>query len=97
MDYDGYQLFELLKNGEATTISHKGTTYTLHFMGTPVGSDNYLSVVDSRGQERRFGWGWSSEQVWRALAYLDAGWNSKQIPPYCPYNEKSEKEGGLDN
>jgi len=93
MDYDGYQLYELLKDGEATTITHEGSTYTLRFMGTPIGSDNYLSVVDCRGQEKRFGWGWDSEQVFQALAHLEAGWETKQTPPYHLYNPKKETEG----
>jgi len=95
MDCDGYQLYELLKNGETATITHKGNAYTLRFIGKPVGSDNYLSVTDRRGRERRFGWGWGSEQVWRALAHLEAGWETKQAPPYLPYDEKAEEEGGL--
>lgn len=94
MDYDGYQLYDLLKNGEATTIAHKGSTYTLRFMGQPWGSDNYLSVVNGRGQEKRFGWGWGSEQCWRVIAHLEKGWDAPQQPPYRPYNEKAEVEGG---
>ena len=97
MDYDGYQLYELLKDGEATTIAHGGSTYTLRFMGTPIGSDNYLLVTDRRGQEKRFGWGWSAEQVWRSLAHLEKGWETKQTPPYHPYDPKKEAEGGSDN
>jgi hypothetical protein len=93
MDYDHYKIYELLKDGEATTITHKGTTYTLRFMGTPVGSDNYLSVVDGRGQEKRFGWGWGSEQVMRALDHLEQGWDTEQVPRYRPYNPKKETEG----
>ena len=94
MDYDGYQLYELLKDGEATTIAHGGSAYTLRFMGEPTGSNNYLSVVDGRGQQKRFGWGWSSEQVWRALAHLEKGWDSEQVPAYRPYDPKKEVEGG---
>jgi hypothetical protein len=93
MDYDGYRLYDLLKDGEATTIAHTGSTYTLRFMGTPTGSDNYLSVTNQDGEEKKFGWGWSAEQVWRALAHLEKGWDSEQTPPYRPYNEKAEVEG----
>jgi hypothetical protein len=95
MDYDGYSLYELLKDGEATTIAHKCSDYTLRFMGEPTGSDNYLAVTNQDGEEKRFGWGWSSEQVWRALAHLEAGWDSKQVLAYRPYNEKAEVEGGV--
>jgi hypothetical protein len=92
MDYNGYQLYELLKEGATTTINHKGSTYTLCFKGRPTGSDNYLSVKNPLGQEKRFGWGWSSEQVWRALAHLEAGWESKQVPAYRKYDERLETE-----
>lgn len=94
MDYDGYQLYELLKDGAETTISHKGETYTLRFIGDKTGSDNYLSVRDGRGQERRFGWGWGSEQVFRALEHLERGWDTPQVPRYRPYNSAAETEGG---
>jgi hypothetical protein len=93
MDYDGYQLYELLKDGEATTITHTGSTYTLRFVGTPVGSDNYLSVTNQDGEEKKFGWGWGSEQVWRALEHLEKGWDTKQVPRYHPYNPNKETEG----
>ncbi len=95
MDYDGYQLYELLKDGAETTLKYRGDTYRLGFRGKPVGSDNYLTVTNQDGEEKRFGWGCSAEQVWRALAHLEAGWTSKQSPPYRPYNEKAEEEGGL--
>lgn len=95
MDHDGYQLYELLKDGAEATLKYRGNTYRLGFRGKPVGSDNYLAVTNQNGEEKRFGWGWSSEQVWRALAHLEAGWNTRQTPPYRPYNEKAEEEGGL--
>jgi hypothetical protein len=95
MDYDGYQLYELLKDGAETTLTHQGSTYTLRFIGKRTGSDNYLAVTNQDGDEKRFGWGWSSEQVWRALAHLEAGWNTKQTPPYRHYDESEEEEGGL--
>jgi hypothetical protein len=95
MDYDGYQLYELLKDGEATTLTHEGETYTLKFVGQKTGSDNYLLVRDCRGEEKRFGWGWSVEQAWHALHHLEQGWNSTQRPPYRPYDESEEEEGGL--
>jgi hypothetical protein len=96
MDYDGYQLYDLLKNGAETTLRHQGSTYTLRFRGEPVGSNNYLAVTNQDGEEKRFGRGWGSEQVWRALDHLGRGWETTQTPPYCPYNEKAEVEGGLD-
>lgn len=95
MNYDGYQLYELLKDGAETTLTHQGSTYTLRFRGSPVGSDNYLAVTNEGGEEKQFGWGWSSEQVWLALAHLERGWESRQSPPYRPYNEKAEVEGGV--
>lgn len=92
MEYDGYQLYELLKNGQPTTLSHNGSTYTLCFVGQKVGSDNYLSIRDVDGQEKRFGCGWGTEQVWQALEHLSRGWDSQQVPPYRPYNEAEETE-----
>ncbi len=92
MDYDGYQLYELLKNGAETTLIHRGSTYTLCFRGKPIGSDNYLAVTNESGEVKRFGWGWSCEQVWRALAHLEAGWSSKQVPAYRKYDERLETE-----
>ena len=97
MDYDGYKLYELLKDGAETTLTHQGNTYKLRFRGEPVGSDNYLAVTNQHGKEKRFGRGWGSEQVWQALAHLERGWDTKQTPPYRPYNEKAEEEGGLDD
>lgn len=94
MDYDGYQLYDLLKDGKEATINHQGNTYTLRFVGQPTGSENYLLVKDRRGQEKRFGWGWSSEQVWRALEHLERGWDTPQRPPYRPYNAAAEQEVG---
>jgi hypothetical protein len=57
MDYDGYKLYELLKDGAETTLTHKGNTYKLRFRGEPVGSDNYLAVTNQHGKEKRFGRG----------------------------------------
>ena len=95
MSYDGYHLYDLLKDGEATTITHSGETYTLKFVGEATGWNNYLLVTDRRRQEKRFGWGWSSEQVWRALEHLERGWESEQRPPYRTYNAQTEAEGGV--
>jgi hypothetical protein len=95
MDYDCYQLYDLLKDGAAATITHKGSAYTLRFEGRPAGSNNYLSVTDRRGQQKRFGWGWGSEQVMRALDHLERGWDTEQRPPYRTYNERAEVEGGV--
>ena len=94
MEYDGYQLYELLKNGAEATLTQQGRSYKLRFRGTPVGSENHLAVTNEDGEVKKFGWGWGSEQVWRALAHLTAGWNTRQVPPYRPYNEKAEEEGG---
>ena len=96
MDYDGYKLFELLDDGEAHTITHNGETYTLRFMGERIGSESYLSVLDGRGQEKRFGWGWGSEQVFHALNHLEQGWDTPQVPRYKPYDEKAEERGEKD-
>ena len=95
MKYDGYELYELLKDGEATTLEHEGETYTLQFVGQRVGSDNYLLVTNGRGEEKRFGWGWRVEQAWHALNHLEQGWDTRQVPGYRVYNENAEFEGAL--
>jgi hypothetical protein len=95
MEYDGYQLYELLKNGAETTLTQQGRSYKLRFRGTPVGSENYLAVTNEDGEVKKFGWGWGSEQVWQALAHLQRGWDRKQTPPYRAYNERTEVEGGV--
>lgn len=95
MSTDGYQLYEKLKNGEETTTTHNGETYTLKFVGEATGGNNYLLVSDRRGQTRRFGWGYSSEQCWRFLEHLERGWESEQRPPYRDYNAQTEAEGGV--
>ena len=95
MNYDGYQLYELLKDGAEATLTQQGRTYKLRFRGTPIGSDNYLAVTNEDGEVKKFGWGWSCEQVWKALDHLQRGWDRKQAPPYRAYNEKAEVEGGV--
>jgi hypothetical protein len=96
MDYsysDGYKLYDLLEYGEAITITHKGTTYTFRFMGERIGFYNYLSVTNQDGEEKKFGWGWDSAQVFQALNHLEQGWDTEQVPRYRPYNAKKETEG----
>jgi len=92
--HDGYHLYNLLKEGAETTLFHEGSTYKLRFVGNPVGSNNYLAVTNHNGEVKKFGWGWGSEQVWRALEHLKAGWNTRQVPVYRPYDAKAEEEGG---
>ncbi len=92
MKYDGYELYELLKEGKATTLEHEGETYTLQFVGQKTGSDNYLLVRNSKGEEKRFGWGWRVEQTWHVVNHLEKGWDSKQVPRYSVYNESAEVE-----
>jgi hypothetical protein len=95
MEHNGYTLYDLLKDGAETTITHNGTTYTLRFVGQKTGSDNYLLVKDGRGQEKKYGWGWSSEICWRFLSHLEAGWDTPQRPSYKAYNAGAETEGGV--
>jgi len=49
MEQDGYQLYELLKDGAERTLKHQGRTYKLRFRGKPVGSNNYLAVTNQDG------------------------------------------------
>jgi hypothetical protein len=92
---DGYALYEQLKDGANVEVDYGGKNYGFVFVGERTGTRNYLSVTDSNGEEKRFGRGWGSEQVWRALAHLEAGWSTKQTPPYRHYDESEEEEGGL--
>jgi hypothetical protein len=96
MDYDSYQLYDLLKDGAAATINHKDSAYTLHFEGRPAGSNNYLSVTDRRGQQKRFGYGWGSEQFYHALTHLEKGCDTPQVPRYKPYDEKAAGRAGTE-
>jgi len=93
MEQDDYLLFHLLDDGEAHTITYSGKTYTFQFMGERIGSENYLSVKASSGEEKRFGWGWGYEEVWRALDHLKKGWDTPQVPRYETYDEKDENRG----
>lgn len=89
---DGYVLYELLKNGDAVDVEHEGKTYEFVFRGEPFGAYNYLSVTDSTGQQKRFGRGWGSEQVWRALEHLEKGWDEEQVPRYSSYDKSKEED-----
>lgn len=89
---DGYSLYELLKNGDPVDLEHGGKTYEFVFRGEPVGAYNYLSVTDNNGQQKRFGRGWGSEQVWRALEHLEKGWDEEQVPRYSSYDKSKEED-----
>lgn len=96
MEQDDYLLFRLLDDGEAHTITYGGKAYTFQFMGERIGSENYLSVKAGNGEEKRFGWGWSGEQVWRALDHLKRGWDTPQVPRYRPHDKKAEGKSGTE-
>ena len=88
---DGYSLYELLKDGAVVDVERDDKTYTFGFKGEPIGAYNYLLVTDSNGQQKRFGRGWGSEQVWLALDHLKGGWEEKQVPRYHSYNNSNEE------
>lgn len=91
MDLDGYRLYGQLKHGDPALIKHKGSLYRLQFVGEPVGTNNYL-LLTSDTVRKHYGWGWGTEQVWRAVEHLAAGLNTPQVPRYRPYDEKAEVE-----
>jgi hypothetical protein len=93
MTNDSYQLFDALDEGHPVRIEVGGEPYTLQFQGNRTGVENFLLVTDRRGQQKRFGWGWGSEQVRDALHHLDEGWDKPQIPCYRPYDEDAEEQG----
>ena len=86
-----YNLYELLKDGEPVDVEQEKETYTFKFMGEAVGTNNYLSVTDNKKRERKFGWGWGVEQVWRALDHLEQGWETEQLPTYKLYNSRNKE------
>lgn len=88
---DGYRLYGLLRDGNPVEVAYEDQTYTFVFMGVPVGSNNYLSVTDRSGEQKRYGRGWGSEQVWHALDHLKQGWDTKQVPRYRAYNDEVEE------
>ena len=88
---DGYDLYEQLKDGATVGVDHGGKNYEFVFVGERTGTRNHLSVTDSNGEEKRFGRGWGSEQVWRALDHLKKGWHEEQVPRYCHYDESKEE------
>ena len=89
---DGYSLYELLKDGDLVDVEHKGEHYGFAFKGEPIGAYNYLLVTDSNGQQKRFGRGWGSEQVWLALDHLKHGWDEEQVPRYRSYDKSNEED-----
>ena len=91
MDLDGYRLYEQLKHGNPVLIQHQGTQYKLQFIGGPLGANNYLLLTSDKVW-KQYGWGWGSEQVWRAIENLAAGLHTPQVPRYRPYNERADAE-----
>ena len=85
--HDSYTLYPLLSNGEEVPVELDGVIYTFQFKGNRIGSENFLLVKNSAGEEKKFGWGWGYEQVMRALHHLEQGWDTEQRPPpFCLYN-----------
>jgi hypothetical protein len=86
MKLDQYKLWPLLATGEEVPVEYEGATYLFKFYGNKIGSENYLLVKNPEGEEKKFGWGWSGEQIMRALDHLNQGWDTEQRPPFRPYN-----------
>jgi hypothetical protein len=93
-ELDGYHLYNLLRHGEAITLTYEEETYTLQFIGESTGANNYLLVTKGT-EEKRFGWGWNVEQCFHLINQLERGWNTPQRPPYRKYNSAAEVEGEL--
>lgn len=92
--YDGYRLFDRLKHGDASCLTHRGSTYRFQFRGPTVGRGSWLEVFDSKGASRRYEPGWEVEPVFTALEELLAGWkvpqrDKRKTPPVV---DKGENE-----
>lgn len=89
-----YKLYEELRGGESLLVTNKeGKTYTFTFKGPKLGFGGYLEArQNSDLSTLRFGPGWGSEAVGRALRQLAAGWESRQFPRYeaRPYEPSLE-------
>lgn len=79
--YDGYELFGRLDNGDPVEVRVNGTVYRMQFEGKRYGGDNRL-VVTSGDETRWYGRGWESAQVFEALEEIERGWGCPQIYRY---------------
>ena len=85
---DGYRLFDLLRDGNPYEVPLNGKIYRMQFVGLKYGSNNHLQVTHPDGTVGKFGWGWSSELVFRTLDNLANGIRDN----YRPYQYKAENE-----
>ena len=81
-----YKIYSLLRNGEEALVEQGGVMYRFQFQGNKIGSESYLRVINPKGEEKKFGWGWGYEEVMRALHHLEQGWDTEQRPPFHLYN-----------
>ena len=74
--HDGYSLYEQLKYGQSTVLTHKGTPYRFQFRGATTGHNNWLEVFDNKGASKTYKPGYELETVFAALEELVAGWKT---------------------
>jgi len=89
---DGYQLFERLDAGDPVVITVKGVRYCLQFKGERYGGNNLLLVTDPDGKQRKYGWGWESRLVFKALEEMQRGWDCPQTYRYRPMDGVTNAE-----
>lgn len=87
MTPDGYELYEQLKDGEPARVVGTESTYRLQFKGKPYGGENWLEVADNAGTVRKYGYGWNSELVFKALEEIEKSWQVPQTQAYRPMGE----------
>lgn len=89
--YDGYELFGRLDNGDAIEVRVNGTVYRMQFEGSRYGGDNRL-VVTSGDETRWYGRGWEWVQVFEALEEMQKGWEQTQVYRFRPMDSINNME-----
>lgn len=79
---DGYGLYDQLDTGDPVNVTVRGVTYRMQFQGVRFGGMNWLEVMSQDGEERKYGRGWESVQVFEALEEMQKGWATPQRYKY---------------
>jgi len=82
---DGYQLYDLIKDGMPQSVAVGETTFQFQFKEQKFGSCNWLEVTVANGEPKNWGLGWSCEVCWHCLQDLERGWDKPQSHRYKPY------------
>lgn len=82
---DGYQLYDLIKDGMPQSVAVGEATFQFQFKGQKFGSSNWLEVTAANGDTKKWGWGWSCEVCWHCLQDLEQSWDKPQRHRYKPY------------